>query len=77
MTERDDLIAATKRYLSLKPEWEEAQKAVADAIVAALRADISPTEATELSPYTPAYVRKLARAAGVPRALPGPKPHKK
>jgi hypothetical protein len=76
MTERDDLKAATERYRALKSQWDEVQRATVDAVIAALKADISPTEVTALSPYTAAYVRKLARAAGVPAALPGPKPRK-
>ncbi len=76
MTERDDLIAATERYCALKSQWDEVQKATVDSVVAALASGLTPTEVTELSPYTAAYVRKLARAAGIPAALPGPKPHK-
>lgn len=76
MTERDDLIAATERYRAFKAQWDEVQKATVDAVIAALKVDMSPTEVTELSPYTAAYVRKLARGAGIPAALPGPKPRK-
>lgn len=76
MAERDDLKAATERYRAFKTQWDEVQKATVDAVIAALKAGVSPTEVTELSPYTAAYVRKLARAAGIPAALPGPKPRK-
>jgi hypothetical protein len=44
------------------------------AVVVALRAGVSPTEVERLSPFTAAYVRKTARAHGVPPADRGRKP---
>lgn len=75
MIERDELVAVTRRYHDLKPGWDEVRKAAADAVIAALRSGLSPTEVTELGPFTAAYVRKLARQAGIPPASPGPKRH--
>jgi len=41
------------------------------AVVAALTAGKRPTDVAEWSAFTAAYVRKLAREAGVPPAQPG------
>jgi hypothetical protein len=42
--------------------------------VAALRQGLTPTEVVELSPYSPAYVRKIARRHEIPAAPLGRKP---
>ena len=52
---------------------EEARQETISAVIAALRANVSPTEVARLSPFTATYVRRLAREHGVPPALPGPK----
>jgi hypothetical protein len=44
-----------------------------DAVLAALRAGMRPTDVTARSPFTAAYVRRLAREAGIEPARPGPK----
>jgi hypothetical protein len=41
-----------------------------DAVIAALRADLGPSEVERLSPFTGAYIRKLAREHGIPPAGP-------
>jgi hypothetical protein len=46
---------------------------VLTAVLPALRAGVPPTEVERLSPFTAAYIRKVARAEGVPPAAPGPK----
>lgn len=76
MTELDALAEATKRYRKTKTAHDDAQEAVAAAAVAALRAGHRPTDVTEHSPFTAAYVRRLAREAGIEPARPGPKPSK-
>ncbi|TQL35618.1 hypothetical protein FB564_0677 [Salinispora arenicola] len=43
------------------------------AVVAALRDGLGPTDVERLSPFSGAYVRKLAREHEIPPALPGPK----
>ncbi|GAA3560775.1 hypothetical protein GCM10022235_31380 [Kribbella ginsengisoli] len=43
------------------------------AVLAALKSGVPPTEVERLSPFTAAYIRKIARAEGVPPAAPGPK----
>jgi hypothetical protein len=71
---RAALVAATERYQSTEADHEEARRAAIDAVLAALRADIGPTEVERLSPFTAAYIRRLAREQGIPPASPGPKP---
>jgi hypothetical protein len=70
---RAALIAATERYRRTEADHEEARRAAIDAVLAALRSDIGPTEVERLSPFTAAYVRRLAREHGIPPAPPGPK----
>lgn len=71
---REDLAAATRRYRQTEAAHDAARRAVIAAVVAALRAGVSPTEVQRLSPFTGAYVRKVARDSGIPPAAPGPKP---
>jgi hypothetical protein len=74
MTElREDLKAKTLRYRETEAAHEQAQKDVQAAILAALRGGVGPTEVERLSPFTAAYIRRLARAEGIPPATPGPK----
>jgi hypothetical protein len=70
---RDELVAATRRYRRTETAHEEARQAVIDAVVTALRANLGPSEVERLSPFTGAYIRKLAREHGIPPAGPGPK----
>lgn len=70
---RDELKAATRRYERTGAAHEEARQAAIAAALTALRAGIGPTEVERLSPFTGAYLRKLAREAGIPAAPPGPK----
>jgi hypothetical protein len=70
---RAALTTATKRYRTTGAVHEEARQAVIAAVIAALRANVTPTEVERLSPFTAAYVRKLARENEIPPAPPGPK----
>lgn len=70
---RERLAAATRRYEKTESAHDDARRAVVDAVVAALKADIPPTEVERLSPFSGAHIRKLAREHDVPPALPGPK----
>ncbi|GAB1693435.1 hypothetical protein KRM28CT15_52380 [Krasilnikovia sp. M28-CT-15] len=70
---RDGLAAATRRYGRTEAAHEEARQAVIDAVIAALRAGLGPSEVERLSPFTGAYIRKIAREHGIPPAAPGPK----
>jgi hypothetical protein len=66
------LGSASERYREADRAFEEARQAVVDAVVAALRAGIPPSEVVQLSPFSPAYVRRLARDHGIPAARGGP-----
>jgi hypothetical protein len=70
---RRELVAATERYRTTEAAHETARLDAIAAVLTALRADIGPAEVARLSPFTDAYVRKLARDNGVPPAAPGPK----
>lgn len=72
--ELKQLKAATRRFRRAEEARERAKDAVIEAIVAARRAGASPTQVNDLAPFTPAYVRRIADAAGIPPAPPGPKP---
>lgn len=67
------LDQATSQYREAKKAYEEARDAAADAVAEALRAGERPTDVTERSPFTAAYVRRIARDKGIERAKPGPK----
>ncbi len=71
------LTAATRRYRQTAAKHEEARKEVIAAAVEALKAGDSPTEVAEQSPFTPAYVRRLARDHDIPPAPTGRKPRVK
>lgn len=65
------LLAATARYEETKAAHEDAREQAASAVVAALRAGATPTQVTRDSPFTDAYVRKLARDGGIAPGRPG------
>jgi len=71
---RENLAAATRRYQRTEAAHDAARHEVTAAVVAALKGGLTPTEVVRLSPFTPAYVRRLARENGIPPAGPGPKP---
>lgn len=73
MDARDDLRKATRRYRRTEATHATAREAVVQAVVAALRAGVRPTDVAEDSPFTPAYVRRLAREHDIEPAPPGPK----
>lgn len=70
---REDLSAATRRYRRTESAHEEARQELMAAVLAALRGGVPPTEVERLSPFTAAYIRRTARAEGIPPAAPGPK----
>jgi hypothetical protein len=74
---RTDLAAATRRFEQTNTDHEDARVAVTEAIVIALRAGVGPTEVAQLSPFTAAYVRKIARENEIPPAALGRKPHRR
>ena len=56
-----DLDASTRRYRRTETAHEQARQDVIADVIAALRAGKRPTEVVAHSPFTAAYVRKLAR----------------
>jgi hypothetical protein len=70
---REQLSAATKRYRRTEAAHQAAREAVIMAVVAALRDGVSPTDVERLSPFSGAYIRRLAREHKIPPAAPGPK----
>jgi len=71
------LVRATEQYRETERRHEAARQAVIDAVVGALGAGVPPAEVVALSPFSPAYVRVLAREHGVPPAPGGVKPRKR
>ncbi len=67
------LIAATRRSRDTLAKHEKARQEVIAAAVAARRSGDTPTEVAEQSPFTPAYVRRLARDHDIPPAPTGRK----
>ena len=70
---RGELLAATRRYQQTGVAHEEARRTAIAAVLAALRSGMGPAEVERLSPFTGAYIRKLARDEGIPPSPPGPK----
>jgi hypothetical protein len=65
--------AGTRRYNETEAAHERSREAVTASVLAALRGGERPTDTAEKSPFTAAYVRKLAREAGIPES-PGRRP---
>lgn len=65
MDELEALEQATRRYRKTEAAHEKARDETVDAVVAALRAGKRPTDVAGRSPFTPAYVRRLARENGI------------
>lgn len=68
-----NLDQATARYRETEEAHDKARDAAAAAVVEALRAGERPTDVTNRSPFTAAYVRRIARENGIEPAKPGPK----
>lgn len=69
----NNLTEATRRYTRTKKAHEEARADAEQAVVDALRSGMRPTDVTNASPFTAAYVRRIAREHGIEPAAPGPK----
>jgi hypothetical protein len=68
MDEYEEAVRSTGRPLR---QAKKTRQAHIDAVLAALRAGKRPTDVASWSPFTAAYIRKLARGAGIPPATPG------
>lgn len=80
MSTRDDtkealarLSEARKRYEATEAAHARAREEALIAVVAALKAGVSPGAVEAQGPFTGAYVRKIARENGVAPATPGVK----
>ncbi|WP_367134486.1 MULTISPECIES: hypothetical protein [Streptomyces] len=73
MDEMEALVEATRRYRETERAHEEAREDAIEAVVSALRAGKRPTDVADRSPFSPAYVRRIARDHEVEPARPGPK----
>lgn len=70
---REAMKQAVEEYTTAKESLDRARATMRTAIVDALEAGMTPTEVNELSPFTPAYNRRIAQEAGVSPRPPGPK----
>jgi hypothetical protein len=61
----DAITESTRRYRRTEKAHEEARDAVVADVVAALRAGKRPTDVVERSPFSSAYVRRIAREHGI------------
>lgn len=59
------LDQATEQYGEAKNAFDDARTDAVTAVVDALRAGNRPTEVTKHSPFTAAYVRRIARDNGI------------
>ena len=65
------LDASTRRYRKTEAAHEQSRDEVIAVVVAALRAGVRPTDVVAHSPFTAAYVRKIARDNGIEPAKKG------
>ena len=72
----DRLKTATRAYKRLADRIDDARKEVLTAALDALRAGERPTDVADESPFTPAYIRRIARENGIEPGTPGPKPRR-
>ena len=65
------LTRATRRYRKTEQAHKEARQAAITAALNALRGGARPTDVADRSPFTAAYIRRLAREAGIEPARRG------
>lgn len=65
MDELEALDEATRRYRRTEAAHAKSRDAAIAAVVAALHAGKRPTDVAARSPFTPAYVRRIAREHGI------------
>ncbi|WP_154080457.1 hypothetical protein [Streptomyces mobaraensis] len=73
MDEMQVLDQATRHYRDTEEAHEAARQQAVEAVLTALRAGKRPTDVADRSPFSPAYVRRIARENGIAPARPGPK----
>lgn len=69
--ELDEVVKAATNYIEADARKEETRTQLEAAIVMALQAGCRPTDVVDRSPFTAAYVRRIAREAGIPPAVNG------
>ncbi|MGY6019575.1 hypothetical protein [Streptomyces spinosirectus] len=67
------LDKATAHYRETEAAHNTARDKAIEAVVEALEEGARPTDVTAHSPFTAAYVRRIARENGIEPAKPGPK----
>jgi hypothetical protein len=66
MKQNEDAVRdATRRYRQTEKAHEKARDDLVAVVIEALKAGERPTDVTAWSPFTAAYVRKIARAHGI------------
>ena len=70
---RQSLSRASEKYRKDEQRLDQSRRVLIDAVVDALRAGVPPTEVVELSPFSSAHVRVIARQHGIPPARGGPR----
>lgn len=68
-----ELDQATAEYRQADEIIKAAREKVRQAITKSLKAGMTPTEVNKRSPFTPAYNRRIAEAAGIEPRPKGPK----
>jgi hypothetical protein len=72
MDEHEEAVSATARRLRrARATVEKAEAEHIEAVLSALRAGRPPMRVAELSPFSDAHLRQLARNAGIPPAVRG------
>lgn len=69
MKELEAIAEATRRYRETEEAHDQSRQDVMSTVLAALRAGERPTDVAAKSPFTEAYVRRLARDDGIPEYL--------
>jgi hypothetical protein len=73
MDEMEALDQAAARYRDTEAAHDKSRQQAIEAVVNALEAGKRPTDVADRSPFTAAYVRRIARDNGIEPAKPGPK----
>jgi hypothetical protein len=71
--QRETMKQAAEDYTTTKEALDQARDRMRTAIVDALEAGMTPTEVNQLSPFTPAYNRRIAAESGLEPRPRGPK----
>lgn len=63
---REEIRAATRKYLRTKKAHEDAHDALIDAIVNGMRNGVRPAQVEEDAPFKGAYIRRIRDQHGIP-----------